>query len=107
VSIESCLDRPAQKLPRSRVLTSGRYWGRLYSSAPGVSQRKRARFGAILGGDGRAESGVSEIKLLSQVLQDVCIALLHRGNRAVRRPRVDSMNRHREPLVCMEIPTFE
>ena len=67
-----------------------------------MSQRKRARCWAILGIDFRAESSVRKIELLSQGLQDVCIALLHGGNRAAREPEVGSVNEHSEPLVSMQ-----
>jgi hypothetical protein len=95
--IESRFDRPAQQMPWCRALSDRRDRSWLQSSAKGVSQNKRARCWAILVGDFQAESGISEIKLLSQVLQDVRIALLHRGNRAARKPRVDSMNDPRTP----------
>jgi hypothetical protein len=61
-------------------------------STPGLSQRKRAHSWAILGGDCRAEGSISEIKLPSQLLRDVSIALSHRGNRA----SVGSINEHCE-----------
>lgn len=81
MSVVGCLDRPAQQLPRSRVIR-GCHRSRLQGSSPGICQGELARSGATIAGDVRAEGSESEIELLRQVLQDVNIALLDCGNGA-------------------------
>jgi hypothetical protein len=81
VCIVSCLDRPAQQFPRSRVIRGcHRSW--LQGSSPGIRQGELAGSGGTSEGNVRAEGSEREIELLRQVFQDMSIVLLDCGNGA-------------------------